>query len=198
VLADVSVTQIFLRPRRAIAAAQGLVMKAQQKPAVPVIPGRRPQDPRMGVANAEKLFKYSTQRAKVSIIKGENRRKNVFRCAGRNRRPDPARSKKKKYVLINPTAATHRGGADFPRKPTRYTESWTTWLPASRVKWWWRMLRHGGPRRPPASSAGQVFAEHKAFNMILRLPNQLANRYELLYGIDYDMHPVPSVWALGL
>ena len=37
----------------------------------------------------------------------------------------------------------------------------------------------------------KIFAEHKAFNMKFEVPNEDANRYELLYGIDYDMHPVP-------
>jgi hypothetical protein len=56
----------------AIVAAQGLVLKAQQKP--PVDPGATPQDPRMGINGAAKRFKYSDRRSKVSLVKGDNRR----------------------------------------------------------------------------------------------------------------------------
>ena len=45
----------FFARAGAIAAAQGLALKAQQKP--PVDPGATPQDPRMGTGDVGKLFK---------------------------------------------------------------------------------------------------------------------------------------------
>src|ERR1035441_5752775 len=93
----------FFAHAGAIAAAQGLVLNAQQKP--PVDPGAAPQDPRMGVANAEKLFKYSNQRAKVAIIKGENRRKNVFDALVAIDDQIQPGLKTKKYVLIKPNGS---------------------------------------------------------------------------------------------
>jgi len=60
----------FFRPRRGrLPPPRVWFWNAQQKP--PVGSGwRRHTDPRMGVANAEKLFKYSNQRAKVSHHQG--------------------------------------------------------------------------------------------------------------------------------
>jgi uncharacterized protein (DUF362 family) len=37
----------------------------------------------------------------------------------------------------------------------------------------------------------KIFDEHKPLQATLEVPNEDENKYELLYGIDYDMHPVP-------
>src|ERR1035441_6584892 len=93
----------FFTRAGAIAAAQGLAMKAQQKP--PVDPGATPQDPRMGTGNVEKLFKYSDQRAKVALIKGENRRKNVYDALVAIDDQIRPGLKTRKYVLIKPNGS---------------------------------------------------------------------------------------------
>src|SRR5208283_3735684 len=70
----------FFARAGAIAAAQGLALKGQQTTpaASPVThaPGKQ-YDPRMGTENAAKHFKFSDRRAKVSLIKGDSRRKNI-------------------------------------------------------------------------------------------------------------------------
>ncbi len=180
----------FFARAGAIAAAQGLVMKAQQKQP-PVDPGATPQDPRMGVANAEKLFKYSNQRAKVAIIKGENRRKNVFDALVAIDDQILPGLKTRKYVLIKPN------GSD-PSRALISTQADTVhgimdYL-APRFKGQVVVAECCGTAAKTATSQfgwDKIFAEHKAFNMQFDVPNEDANRYELLYGIDYDMHPVP-------
>ena len=179
----------FFARAGAIAAAQGLVLNAQQNP--PVDPGATPQDPRMGVANAEKLFKYSNQRAKVAIIKGENRRKNVFDALVAIDDQILPGLKKRKYVLIKPN------GSD-PSRALISTQADTVrgimdYL-APRFKGQVVVAECCGTAAKTATSEfgwDKIFAEHKAFNMQFDVPNENANAYELLYGIDYDMHPVP-------
>ncbi|MGA1995363.1 MAG: hypothetical protein ABSH45_06235, partial [Bryobacteraceae bacterium] len=73
----------FFARAGAIAAAQGLALKARQQPpvdvgAIPQALGAKAQDPRMATGNVAKLFQYSDRRAKVSLIKGDNRRKNIY------------------------------------------------------------------------------------------------------------------------
>jgi len=53
------------------------------------------------------------------------------------------------------------------------------------------MLRHSGAKATSDFGWDKIFAEHKAFDMKFLVPNEDANRYALLYGIDYDMHPIP-------
>src|ERR1019366_7231741 len=90
----------FFARAGAIATAQGLAMQAQQKP--PVDPGATPQDPRMSTGNVAKLFRYSDRHAKVSLIKGDNRRKNVYdSLVAIDDQIRPA-LKARKYVIIKP------------------------------------------------------------------------------------------------
>ena len=178
----------FFARAGAIATAQGLAVKAQQKP--PVDPGATPQDPRMGTADAARLFQYSDRRAKVSLIKGENRRKNIYEAlVAIDEQIRPA-LKTRKYVLIKPngldpsrqlistSADTVHGILDYltPRfkGPVVVAEC------------------GGSPSKQAASEFGwsKIFAEHKPFDIKLEVPNE-EGRYELLYGIDYDMHPIP-------
>jgi uncharacterized protein (DUF362 family) len=179
----------FFTRAGAIAAAQGLAMKAQQRP--PVDPGATPQDPRMGTGNIEKLFKYSDQRAKVALIKGENRRKNVYDALVAIDDQIRPGLKTRKYVLIkpngmDPSRALISTQADAVHGIMDYL--------APRFKGQVLVAECGGTPAAKATSQfgwDKIFAEHKAFNMKLEVPNEDENRYELLYGIDYDMHPVP-------
>ena len=178
----------FFARAGAIATAQGLAVKAQQKP--PVDPGATPQDPRMGTADAARLFQYSDRRAKVSLVKGENRRKNIYEAlVAIDEQIRPA-LKTRKYVLIKPN------GLD-PSRQLISTSADTVhgildYL-APRFKGPVVVAECGGsPSKQAASEFGwsKIFAEHKPFDIKLEVPNE-EGRYELLYGIDYDMHPIP-------
>jgi uncharacterized protein (DUF362 family) len=182
----------FFARAGAIAVAQGLALRAQEaQRKIPVDPGATPQDPRMGIGNAEKLFKYSQQRAKVSLVKGENRRKNIFDALVAIDDQILPGLKSRKYVLIKPN------GLD----PSRQLISTTAdaihgildYL-APRFKGPIVVAECGGtPAKRAFSELGweKIFAEHKPLQATLEVPNEDENRYELLYGIDYDMHPVP-------
>src|ERR1035441_7510769 len=165
----------FFARAGAIAAAQGLAMKAQQKP--PVDPGATPQDPRMGAGNVEKLFKYSDHRAKVALIKGENRRKNI--CDALVAIDDQIRPglKTRKYVLIKPN------GSD-PSRALISTQADTVHgiLDYLAPRFKGRVLVAeccGTPAKQATSQFGwdKIFAEHKAFNMKFEVPNEDENHY---------------------
>ena len=178
----------FFARAGAIATAQGLALKAQQKP--PVDPGATPQDPRMSTGNVAKLFKYSDRRAKVSLIKGESRRKNISDAlAAIDDQIRPA-LRTRKYVLIKPN------GLD-PSRALISTQADTIhgildYL-APRFKGPVVIAECGGtPARQATSDFGwgKIFADHKPLDIKLEVPNE-EGRYELMLGIDYDMHPVP-------
>ena len=179
----------FFARAGAIAAVQGLAMKAQQKP--PVDPGATPQDPRMGVGNAEKLFKYSNSRAKVALIKGEDRRKNITASLVAIDDQIQPVLKTRKYVLIKPN------GSD-PSRALISTQADTVrgimdYL-APRFKGQVVVAECCGTTGAQTTSQfgwDKIFADYKASNMKFVVPNEDSNHYELLYGIDYDMHPVP-------
>jgi uncharacterized protein (DUF362 family) len=172
----------------AVAAIQGLALKAQQRP--PVDPGATPQDPRMGTADAAKYFKYSTRPAKVSLINGDNRRKNVFDALVAIDDQIRPGLKAKKYVLIKPN------GVD-PRRTLISTQ-----LDAVHGILDYLAPRFKGPvviaecAGSPAKQAigefgwGAVMAAHKPLSVTFEVPNE-DGRYELMQGIDYDLHPVP-------
>src|ERR1035438_173516 len=178
----------FFARAGAIATAQGLALNAQQKP--PVDRGATPQDPRMGTGNVEKLFKYSDRRAKVSLVKGDNRRKNIYEAlVAIDDQIRPA-LKARKYVLIKPN------GLDPSRRlistQADAVHGILDYL-APRFKGPVVVAECGGsPSKQAASEFGwsRIFAEHKPFDIKLEVPNE-EGRYELLYGIDYDMHPIP-------
>jgi uncharacterized protein (DUF362 family) len=179
----------FFARAGAIAAVQGLAMKAQQKP--PVDRGATPQDPRMGVGNIEKQFKYYDGRSKVALIKGDNRRKNVSDALVAIDDQIQPVLKTRKYVLIKPNgsdpsralistqADTVRGILDYlaPRFKGQVVVAECCGTPAAKA----------------TSDFGwdKIFAEHKAFDMKFLVPNEDENRVALLYGIDYDMHLIP-------
>jgi uncharacterized protein (DUF362 family) len=178
----------FLSGAGAFAAAQGLALKAQQKP--PVDPGATPQDPRMGTADAAKYFQYSDRRAKVALIKGDNRRQNIFDALVAIDDQIRPGLKARKYVLIKPN------GIDPRRTPI------STQLDTVHGILDYLAPRFKGPvviaecAGSPAKQAvsefgwGAVMAEHKPLSIAFEVPNE-DGRYELMYGIDYDLHPVP-------
>src|ERR1017187_7685552 len=90
----------FFARAGAIATAQGLALNAQQKP--PVDRGATPQDPRMGTGDVAKLFQYSDRRAKVGLIKGEDRRKNIYQALMAIDDQIRPGLKARKYVIIKP------------------------------------------------------------------------------------------------
>ncbi|MGA2724682.1 MAG: DUF362 domain-containing protein [Bryobacteraceae bacterium] len=147
-------------------------------------------DPRMGVADADKLFKYSDRRPMASLIKGDNRRKNVFNAlAGVDDQVRPGLNRKK-YVLIkvNGLAPGRNIGStnldcvhgilDYlaPRfkGPVVITEGGEATYKEAFEEFGWNT----------------VAPEHKPMDISFALLN--ANqRYELMTGIDYDLHLVP-------
>jgi len=178
----------FARAGAIAATAQGLALNAQQKP--PVDPGATPQDPRMGTAEAAKLFKYSDRRAKVGLIKGENRRKNITDALVAVDDQIRPVLKTRKYVIIKPNgvdpsrtiistqADTVHGIMDYlaPRFKGPVVLAECTGQTAKEV-----VGQYGWDK---------IFAEHKNFNMSFDVPNE-GGKYDLMYGIDYDMHLVP-------
>ena len=101
----------FFARAAAIATAQGLILKGQQAPPPQPAPPAKPQlptppskraDPRQGTADAAKYFKYFDRRATVSLIKGEDRRKNVYDSLMAIDDQIRAGLKTKKYVYIKP------------------------------------------------------------------------------------------------
>jgi uncharacterized protein (DUF362 family) len=176
----------FFARAGAIAAAQGLALKAQQRP-----PVETPLDPRMATGDVEKLFKYSDRRAKVALIKGDNRRKNIYESlVAINDQILPV-LKTRKYVLIKPN------GID-PSRQLISTQADAVhgildYL-APRFKGPVVVAECAGtPAKKATSDFGwdKIFAEHKPFDIKLEVPNEDESRYELLYGIDYDMHLIP-------
>jgi uncharacterized protein (DUF362 family) len=178
----------FFARAGAIAAAQGLVLQAQQKP--PVDPGATPQDPRMGTADAAKFFQYSDKRPKVSIVKGDNRRKNIFDALVAIDDQIRPGLKARKYVLIKPN------GLD-PSRQVISTQAGTVhgildYL-APRFKGPVVIAECGGTSARQATSEfgwSKIFAGHKSLDIKLEVPNE-DGRYELMHGIDYDMHLIP-------
>jgi uncharacterized protein (DUF362 family) len=145
----------------------------------------------MGTKDAEKYFKYSNVPAKVSLVKGENRRKNIFDALVAIDDQILPGLKTKKYVIIKPN------GVD-PSRSLISTQLDTVhgildYL-APRFKGPVVMAECSGVTAKQAVADlgwGAVFAAHKPLNVTFEIPNEDPSRYELLYGIDYDLHPVP-------
>jgi hypothetical protein len=86
----------------AFTAGAGAIAAAQQTaPPAPAEQGGD-LDPRMAAGNVDKLFKYSQRRSTVSLIKGDNRRKNIFdSLVAIDAQIRPVLNRKK-YVIIGP------------------------------------------------------------------------------------------------
>ena len=126
----------------------------------------------MGAGNVAKLFQYSDRRSKVSLIKGDNRRKNVYDAlVAIDDQIRPA-LKTRKYVLIKPN------GID-PSRQLISTQADTVhgildYL-APRFKGPVVVAECGGsPARQATSEFGwdKIFAEHKSFDIKLEVPNE--------------------------
>jgi len=177
----------FLSGAGAVAAAQSL--GAQQKP--PVDPGATPQDPRMGTADAAKYFRLSNRPAKVSLVKGEDRRKNIFDALVAIDDQIRPGLKAKKYVLIKPNGLDPRRGLISTHMEA--VHGILDYL-APRFKGPVVFAENGGtPAKQAAAEFGwdAAFAEHKPLDIKLETPNDDPGRYELVHGIDYDLHLVP-------
>jgi uncharacterized protein (DUF362 family) len=183
----------------AVAAAQGLILNAQQAQPVPPssATGIRAQpdpgtqlDPRMGTADAAKYFRYYDRRAKVALTRGENRRKNIYEALVSIDDQILPGLQQKKYVIIKPN------GLNPERQPA------STHLDAVHA-----ILDYLGPRfkgpvviaengSVPAKRAVEEFGwsgvigAHKPLDIKLEVPNE-DQRYGLMHGIDYDLHLVP-------
>ena len=63
----------------------------------------------MGTGDVAKLFQYSDRRAKVALIKGDNRRKNIYDALVAIDDKIRPVLKTRKYVLIKPNGSIRRG-----------------------------------------------------------------------------------------
>ena len=70
-------------------------------------------------------------RSVVSLVRGEDRRKNVYESLMAIDRELAPALKRKKYVLIKPNLTSNVSNWR-PRTPTRCAASWTTWGRGSR------------------------------------------------------------------
>jgi len=185
----------FFARAAAIATAQGLVLKGQQTtaPAAPVThaPGKQ-YDPRMGTSNAEKYFKYYDRRSKVSLIKGDNRRKNIYDAlVAIDDQIRPA-LKAKKYVFVKLNGVEAAGRLLGSTQPDALAGILDYLAP--RFKGPVFVGDSGdGPGNKAVSQFGwdKVFADYKSLKLKFEITNEDQSHYGLLYGIDYDLHVIP-------
>ena len=183
----------FFARAGAIAVAQGLALNAQQTPAPPSKAPRpgSSYDPRTGTAEAAKEFVFYDRRSKVSLIRGESRRKNIYDAlmAIDDQIRPALRARKYVFVKINgvdpitralgstsPDAL--RGVLDYlaPHFKGPVVVGDSSDFPAKRT-----VSEYGWDK---------VFAEYKPLNPAFEVPNEEC-RHGLMYGMDYDMHVIP-------
>ena len=184
----------FFARAAAIATAQGLVLKGQQTtPAAPVVHQTGKQyDPRMGTGNADKYFKYFDRRSKVSLVKGDNRRKNIFdSLVAIDDQIRPA-LKAKKYVFIKLNGVEAAGRLLGSTQPDALSGILDYLAPRFKGP---VVVGDSGdvPAKQAVSQYGwdKAFAEHKGLNLKFEIPNEDQTHYGLLYGVDYDLHVIP-------
>jgi uncharacterized protein (DUF362 family) len=184
----------FFARAAAIATAQGLALKGQQTtPAAPVThaPGKQ-YDPRMGTDNAAKYFKYYDRRSKVSLVKGDNRRKNIYNAlVAIDDQIRPA-LKAKKYVFVKLNGVEAAGRLLGSTQPDALSGILDYLAP--RFKGLVVVGDSGDiPGNQAASKYGwdKVFADYKGLNLKFETTNEDQTHYGLLYGIDYDLHVIP-------
>jgi uncharacterized protein (DUF362 family) len=184
----------FFARAAAIATAQGLVLKGQQTtPAAPVVHQTGKQyDPRMGTGNADKYFKYFDRRSKVSLVKGDNRRKNIFdSLVAIDDQIRPA-LKAKKYVFIKLNGVEAAGRLLGSTQPDALSGILDYLAPRFKGP---VVVGDSGdvPAKQAVSQYGwdKAFAEHKGLNLKFDIPNEDQTHYGLMYGIDYDLHVIP-------
>ena len=183
----------FFARAGAIAAAQGLALKAQQTPAPSskLPPPGAQHDPHLGTADAAKEFVYFDRRSKVSLIKGENRRKNI--CDALVAIDDQIRPglRARKYVFVKLNGVdpiSRQLGSTSPDALRGILD-----YLAPRFKGPVVVGDSGDdPAKKTVSQFGwdKVFAEYKPLNLSFHVPNEEC-LYGLMYGMDYDMHLIP-------
>ena len=185
----------FFARAAAVATAQGLILKGQQPApaAAPVAhaPGRQ-YDPHMGTANAEKYFKFSDRRAKVSLVKGDSRQKNIYDAlVAIDDQIRPA-LKTRKYVFVKLNGVEAAGRLVGSTQPDALRGILEYLAPRFKGP---VLVGDSGdfPAKQAVSQYGwdKVFAEYKKLDLKFEISNEEQNRYGLLYGIDYDMHVIP-------
>jgi uncharacterized protein (DUF362 family) len=173
----------------AFTAGAGAVAAAQQPPSPAPAKGGD-LDPRMSASNVDNLFRYSDRRSTVSLIKGDNRRKNIFDALVAIDDQIRPGLNRKKYVIIKPNGlnparqvgSTHRdaihGILDYlaPRFKGPVVIADCANIPAKQAfeEYGW----------------ASVAAEHKPLNLSLAVMNE-SLRHEIAMGIDYDLHLIP-------
>jgi uncharacterized protein (DUF362 family) len=179
----------FFARAGAIAAAQGLALNAQRPSNLP--PPGAPHDPHEGTADAAKEFVYSDRRSKVSLIKGENRRKNIYDALVAIDDQIRPRLQTKKYVFVKLNGVDPVGrqlGSTQPDALRGILDYLATRFNGPVV------VGDSGddPARKTASQFGwdKVFAEYKPIDLSFHVPNEEC-LYGLMYGMDYDMHLIP-------
>lgn len=184
----------FFARAGAIATAQGLALKGQQTtPAAPVThaPGKQ-YDPRMGTGDASKYFKYFDRRSKVSLVKGDSRRKNIYDAlVAIDDQIRPA-LKAKKYVFVKLNGVEAAGRLLGSTQPDALSGILDYLAP--RFKGLVVVGDSGDiPGKQAASKYGwdKVFADYKGLNLKFETTNEDQSHYGLLYGIDYDLHVIP-------
>jgi uncharacterized protein (DUF362 family) len=184
----------FFARAAAIATAQGLALKGQQTPAASPAthaPGKQ-YDPRMGTDNAAKYFKYYDRRSKVSLVKGDSRRKNIYNAlVAIDDQIRPA-LKAKKYVFVKLNGVEAAGRLLGSSQPDALSGVLDYLAP--RFKGPVYVGDSGDlPGSQTASKFGwdKVFADYKGLNAKFEVTNEDQTHFGLLYGIDYDLHVIP-------
>ena len=177
------------------AGAQALRLAAQQSPP-PAPPGIRDLDPRIGSQGVANLFQYVDRRSKVALIHGDSRRKNV--CEALLAIDDQIRPvlKTRRSVIIKPNGV-------IPRRQLAVTHvdaihGVLDYL-APRFKGPVVIAECSGDTRQVIENFhwNQAVTEHKPKDIKLVVLNE-EPRYELMYGIDYDLHTLPIRLAARL
>ena len=186
----------FFARAGAIAAAQGLAMKAQQKRAARGSGGDAAGPSHGRWQCREDCSSIPTSRAKVALIKGENRRKNISDALVAIDDQIRPGLKTRKYVLIkpngsDPTRALISTQADTVRGILDYL--------APRFKGQVVVAECcGTPAKQATSQFGwdKIFAEHKAFNMQVRwFPTRTRTTTSCCTGSTTTCIRSPSGWA---
>jgi uncharacterized protein (DUF362 family) len=183
----------FFARAGAIATAQGLALKAQQAPAPSskLPPQGAQHDPHLGTVDAAKEFVYFDRRSKVSLIRGENRRKNIYDAlVAIDDQIRPAlKARKYVFVKLNGVDPITRQLGSTSHDALRGVLDYL----APRFKGPVVVGDSGDdPAKPTVSKFGwdKVFAEYKPVNLAFEVPNEEC-RHGLMYGMDYDMHLIP-------
>jgi uncharacterized protein (DUF362 family) len=146
----------------------------------------------MGTGDASKYFKYFDRRSKVSLVKGDSRRKNIYDAlVAIDDQIRPA-LKAKKYVFVKLNGVEAAGRLLGSTQPDALSGILDYLAP--RFKGLVVVGDSGDiPGKQAASKYGwdKVFADYKGLNLKFETTNEDQSHYGLLYGIDYDLHVIP-------